>query len=257
MKHVLDAAAPLTLAKSRREGILSDLPLHEFSSRAQAEQFQSDALHALGGTFCGYKIGATSLEVQQLLSCREPIYAPIRREDVLAAGASFMIPAGLLGVECEYGFLMGQDFPGAGEALTIDALRSGIAGCFMALELVGRRVVAGVPLNEMSAIADFGLDVAAVCGASIPDWETRDLAAMPVRAVLNGRPVAEGNGAMVLGHPLNALLWLADALHQRGTKLRAGEMIVTGACCGITKVAAGETFAGCFADFPPLEIQLV
>jgi 2-keto-4-pentenoate hydratase len=257
MKHALDAAAPLTLAKCRREGILSDLPLHEFSSRAQAEHFQSDALQALGGAFCGYKIGATSLDVQQLLSCREPIYAPIRREDVLAGGASFVIPAGLLGVECEYGFLIGQDFPGAGEALTIDALRSRIAGCFMALELVGRRVVPGIPLNEMSVIADFGLDVAAVRGGSIPDWETRDLAATPVRAVLDGRPVAEGNGAMVLGHPLNALLWLADALHRRGTKLRAGEMIVTGACCGITKVAAGETFAGCFADFPPLEVQFV
>ena len=257
MRHALDAAAPLALARCRREGILSDLPLHEFSSRAEAEQFQFDALQALAGTFCGYKIGATSLEVQQLLSCREPIYAPIRREDVLAGGVSFMIPAGLLGVECEYGFLMGQDFPAAGEALTIAALRSRIAQCFMALELVGRRVVAGVPLNEVSAIADFGLDVAVVHGAPIPDWETRDLAAMPVRAVLDGRPVAEGNGAMVLGHPLNALLWLAQALHQRGNKLRAGDMILTGACCGITKVAASQMFAGCFADFPPLQIQFV
>jgi 2-keto-4-pentenoate hydratase len=252
MKHALDAAA-----KCRREGILSDLPLHEFSTRAHAEQFQLDALQALGGTFCGYKIGATSVEVQRLLSCHEPICAPIRREDLLAGGASFMIPAGLLGAECEYGFVMGRDFPGAGEALNIDALRSCIAGCFMALELVGRRVVPGVPLNEMSAIADYGLDVAVVRGASIPDWERHDVAAMPVRAVLDGRSAGEGSGSMVLGHPLNALLWLAQTLHQRGQKLRTGDMIVTGACCGITKVAAGQTFAGCFADFPPLEIQFV
>jgi 2-keto-4-pentenoate hydratase len=257
MKHALDSAAPLLLAKCRREGILADLPLHEFSSRAEAEQFQFDAMKALAGTFCGYKIGATSLEIQQLLSCREPIYAPIRREDVLAGGATFIIPAGLLGVECEYGFLMGEDFPAAREALNIAVLRSRIAECFMALELVGRRVVAGVPLNEVSAITDFGLDVAVVHGASIPNWEARDLAAMPVRAVLDGRPVAEGNGAMVLGHPLNALLWLAEALQQRENKLRAGDMILTGACCGITKVAAGQMFAGCFSDFPPLQIQFV
>src|SRR5437588_5966889 len=109
MKHALDAAAPLLLAKCRREGVLADLPLHEFSSRAEAEQFQLDALKALGGTFCGYKIGATSLEIQQFLNCRAPIYAPMRREDMLAGGASFMIPAGLFGVECEYGFLMGED----------------------------------------------------------------------------------------------------------------------------------------------------
>ena len=112
-----------------------------------------DALQALGGTFCGYKIGATSLEVQQLLSCREPIYAPIRREDVLAAGASFVIPAGLLGVECEYGFLMGQDFPGAGEALTIDALRSCIAGCFMALAHSGRMKYGGFDADALRKAA--------------------------------------------------------------------------------------------------------
>jgi 2-keto-4-pentenoate hydratase len=257
MQHALDAAAAHALAKCRREGILSDLPLHEFSSRAEAEQFQLDALQALGGTFCGYKIGATSLEVQQLLSCREPIYAPIRREDVLTGGASFVIPAGFLGVECEYGFLMRQDFPPAGKTLSIDALRSCIAECFTALELVGRRVAPGVPLNEMSAIADFSLDVAVVRGGSIPDWETRDLAAMPVRAILDRRPVGEGNGSVVLGHPLNALLWLAQALHQRGSKLRAGDMIATGACCGIIKVGPGQAFAGCFADFPPLEIRFV
>jgi 2-keto-4-pentenoate hydratase len=176
---------------------------------------------------------------------------------VLNGGASFVIPAGFLGVECEYGFLMGQDFPQAGEALTVDALRPCIAECFMALELVGRRVTPGVPLNEMSAIADFSLDVGVVRGGSIPDWDTRDLAAMPVRASVDHRPVGEGNGSVVLGHPVNSLLWLAQALYRRGSKLRAGDMIATGACCGITRVGPGQTFAGCFADFPPLEIRFV
>jgi 2-keto-4-pentenoate hydratase len=169
MKPALDEAARLELAQCRREGTLCELALHELPSREQAEQFQLDAVEALGGTVCGYKIGATSRQVQQLLSCREPIYAPIRREDVLAPAASFMVPAGLMGVECEFGFLLAQDFPTAVGAPTVDALRSSIAECFMALELVGRRVVAGVPLNEVSAIADFGLDVAAVRGAPIPD----------------------------------------------------------------------------------------
>jgi|HubBroStandDraft_6_1064221.scaffolds.fasta_scaffold2416457_2 hypothetical protein len=49
---------------------------------------------------------------------------------------------------------------------------------------------------------------------------------------------------------------LAD-LPLHGNKLRAADMILTGACCGITKVAAGQMFAGCFADFPPLQIQFV
>jgi 2-keto-4-pentenoate hydratase len=256
MERLLDVSAPITLAKCRRDGTVVRLPLHKLASRAEAEAFQVAAVRALGREPCGYKIGATSIEAQQLLSCQEPIHAPILREDLLASGATFPIPAGLLGVECEFGFLLGRDFPTSAEMLDITALRSAIAECFVALELVGRRVAPDLPLNEVSSIADFALDVAVVRGAPIRDWGRQDLALMPVRAVLDGVTVASGTGAMVLGHPLNALLWLAEALRKRGDKLRSGEMILTGTCTGITKVAPGQVFAGCFADLPPVRVQL-
>src|SRR6185369_16520083 len=131
-------------------------------SRAEAEAYQQAAVRALGGERCGYKIGATSIEVQRLLSCDEPIYAPILREHVLASGATFRIPAGLLGLECEFGFVMGRDFPTSADVLDHVTLRSAIAECFVGLEMVGRRVTPDIPLNEVSAIADFGLDVAVV-----------------------------------------------------------------------------------------------
>jgi 2-oxo-3-hexenedioate decarboxylase len=255
MQHLLDGPASATLAACRRAGAVSHLPLHELKSRAQAEAFQQAAVWALGGEPCGYKIGATSVEVQRLLSCREPIYAPILREHVLASGATFRIPAGLLGLECEFGFVMGCDCPTSVEGLDLVTLRSAIAGCFVALEMVGRRVTPDVPLNEASATADFALDVAVVRGGPIPDWEMQDLAALSVYAVLDGVTVANGTGATVLGHPLNALLWLAQTLHKRGDRLRSGEIILTGTCTGITKVAPGQVFAGCFADLPPVEVR--
>jgi 2-keto-4-pentenoate hydratase len=253
---VLEAAAAETLAQCRRAGTVCRLPLHELPGRAAAEAFQLAAMRALGGETCGYKIGATSAEVQQMLRCREPIYAAIPRADVLASDASFRLPAGFLGVECEFGFVLGRDFPAAGETVDLTALRSAVGGCFMALELVGRRVAAEVPLNEASAIADFALDVAVVRGAPIPDWERRDLAAVPVRAVIDGVAAASGSGAMVLGHPLNSLRWLAVALHGRGAQLRRGEIVLTGTCTGITKVAPGQAFAGCFAELPPVRVRL-
>jgi len=256
MKHMLDVDAPVTLAVCRRAGTVSHLSLHELESRSEAEAFQAAAIRAFRGEACGHKIGATSVEVQRLLSCREPIHAPIFREDVLASGAQFRIPAGLLGIECEFGFLMGRDFPISAEISDIAALRSAIGECFVSLEIVGRRVVADVPLNEVSSIADFALDVAVVRGEPIPDWKHQDLAAMPVRAMLDGVTVASGTGAMVLGHPLNALLWLAKALHKRGDQLRSGEIILTGTCTGITKVTPGQLFAGYFADLPPVQVYL-
>ena len=256
MERVLDVPAPVSLAEARRAGTTLDLLLHKLAGRSEAEAFQAAAVRALGGELCGYKIGATSTEVQQLLKCEEPIYAPILHADVLASGATFRIPPGLLGVECEFGFLMGRDFPASAEVTNIAALPAAVAECFVALELVGRRVVADVPLNEASAIADFSLNVAVVRGGPIPDWERGDLAAIPVRAVLDGATVASGAGAVVLGHPLNALLWLAQALRKRGGLLRRGDIVVTGTCTGITKVSRGQAFAGCFADFPPVQVHL-
>ncbi|MBV8775962.1 MAG: fumarylacetoacetate hydrolase family protein [Alphaproteobacteria bacterium] len=253
---MLDSTAPATLAASRRAGTLAQVRLQDIASRAKAEAFQAEAIRALGGEPCGYKIGATSSEVQQLLACREPIYAPLLREHVLASGTTFPLPAGLMGIECEFGFVMGRDFPAANETADIAAARSAVAECFVGLELVGRRVAPNVPLNERTAIADFSLDVAVVRGAPIPEWERHDLATMPVRAVVDGATLASGTGAAVLGHPLNSLLWLAAALSKRGQRLRKGEIIFTGTCTGITKVAAGQLFEGRFADLPAVEVRL-
>jgi 2-keto-4-pentenoate hydratase len=253
---LLDINAAASLARCRRAGTISHIPLHEIASRADAEVFQAAAVAAIGGQRCGHKIGATSVEVQRLLHCAEPIHAPILREDVLTNGATFRLPAGLLGIECEFGFRLGRDFPLSGETAEMGGLRSALAECFAALEFVGRRVAPDVPLDEVSAIADFSLHVAAVRGPSIPDWERRDLAALPVRAVLDGATMASGTGAIVLGHPLNALLWLATALGKRGDRLRTGDIVLTGTCTGITNVAAGQVFAGCFGDFPPVQIRL-
>ena len=151
---------------------------------------------------------------------------------------------------------MSRDFPESSDALDMVALQSAIAECFVALEIVGRRVAPDVTLNEVSSIADFGLNVAIVRGEPIPDWKGKDLAALPVFAVLDGVSVARGTGAMVLGHPLNALFWLAGALHSRGEKLLGGALILTGTCTGVIKVGAGQEFAGLFADFEPVRVRL-
>jgi 2-keto-4-pentenoate hydratase len=256
MASTLNAAIPAALAHCRRSGTVSQQPLHELASRADAEAFQAAAIKALGGEPCGYKIGATSADVQKFLGCGGPMYAPVLRQHMFASGARFAIPDGLLGIECEFGFEMAHDFPQPGEPVTLDRLRTAIADCFAALEVVGRRVDDQVALNEVSSIADFGLDVAVVRGASVPRWNERDLSTMRVAAVLDGAIITNGSGAMVLGNPLNALLWLAQQLHARGDCLCSGDIIVTGTCTGITKVVPGQSFEGRFADLAPVCLEL-
>jgi 2-keto-4-pentenoate hydratase len=242
------------LARCRRRGEIAALPLDSMGSRAEAEAVQDAAVAAYGGRRRGYKIGATNAGVQHLLGCREPFFGPLFAEDMLESGATFRMVPGLLGIECEFAFVLKRACPA--EAVSLESLRDAISSCHLALEVVGRRVESSVRLNEASAIADFALDVAYVHGPEIPDWRDRDLGRAPVTARVDGQRQAEGRGAEVLGDPLNALLWLARALAERNRRLEAGDIVSTGTCTGITPVAAGRRFRGDFHDLGAVELAL-
>jgi 2-keto-4-pentenoate hydratase len=60
---------------------------------------------------------------------------------------------------------------------------------------------------------------------------------------VNGEPEGEGHGRDVMGHPLDALTWLANALAARGRGLAAGMLIMTGSIVATRFVAAGDEAA--------------
>jgi 2-keto-4-pentenoate hydratase len=260
---VLRPAAPdhsghaATLAACRRAGTLAHLPLHELLSAEDAETVQAQAIAALGWTACGYKIGATNLAVQQALACTEPVAGPLFREAELTSGAEFRVTPGLLGLESEFAFEMARDYPGPDGVLDLASLKDAIAECRAAIEVVGRRVEADIPLNHKSVVADFAINVAFVLGDPIPGWRDGALLDTPVTALLGGAPVAQGNGYLVLGNPLESLLWLARKLAASGGLLRAGDIVLTGTCTGITQVAAGQTFEARFGDAAAVSVRII
>jgi 2-keto-4-pentenoate hydratase len=237
-----------TLAACRTAGTLAHLPLHELLSADDAEKVQAQAVRALGWTHRGYKVGATNLTVQQALACTEPVAAPVFGERELANGAAFALPPGVLGVECEYAFEIGRHYPAADGVLDLASLSEAVAECRAAIEVVGRRLEPDIPLNHKSVVADFGINVAFALGGAIPGWREGALLELPVTTLVDARVVAEGNGHLVLGNPLESLLWLARRLADRGAHLRAGEVVLTGTCTGITPVASGQTFEARFGD---------
>ncbi len=52
--------------------------------------------------------------------------------------------------------------------------------------------------------------------------------------------VGRGRGADVMGHPFEALAWLANSLAQRGRSLRAGEFVFTGSVVETKWVNRGD-----------------
>jgi 2-keto-4-pentenoate hydratase len=184
------------------------------------------------------------------------MFGPVFAERLLESGATFAPPAGLLGIECEFGFRLGRNFPIGSETLSIDSIRSAVAECFPTIEIAGRRVPPSVPITEVSVIADLCFAVAVVRGPAIPHWQELDLCTLPVTALIDGAVVGSGDGRVVLGNPLAALLWLAEALVERGRSLRQGDLVVTGSCTGIAPIAPGQRVEARFSSVASVRLDV-
>ena len=67
-----------------------------------------------------------------------------------------------------------------------------------------------------------------------------DLAACRMTLDKNGTRAAEGIGAAALGHPADAVAWLANTLGELGVPLLAGEVVLSGSLAALIPVACGD-----------------
>lgn len=67
-----------------------------------------------------------------------------------------------------------------------------------------------------------------------------DLACAGLVMEKNGEVVATGAGAAALGHPANAVAWLANTLGELGMGLSKGEIILSGSLAAMVEVESGD-----------------
>jgi len=96
------------------------------------------------------------------------------------------------------------------------------------MELVDARYVDYSKLDTPTLIADDFFDAGCVLGPEVTDWRRIDLGALGGVTTINGSEAGRGRSGDVMGHPFEALAWLASLMSQRGHGLRAGEFIFTG-----------------------------
>src|SRR5207244_2168394 len=118
--------------------------------------------------------------------------------------------------------------PPSGAAFTRQALAPAVAAYMTAIEIVDDRYVDWRKTDAATLIADDYFAAGAVLGPPIPARVVRDAADLGGVTVINGGEAGQGRGSDVLGHPLNALAWLANNLAEAGAHLRAGEIVLTG-----------------------------
>lgn len=181
------------------------------------------------GDLAGYKIGATAKGMQEVLGVPGPVYGHILSSNVLRPSETFACnPDCKPGVECEIAFRLGDDLAPSAAPFTRDHVAGRIDAVLPAIEIVENRYGDFRDCSIALLTADDFFHKACVLGDPVLAWRDIDLPDTVGRVSLNDEWVEAGQGREVLGHPLEAVVWLANKLAQRHTSLKAGQIIMTG-----------------------------
>jgi len=205
-----------------------------------------DALHArLGaagqGPLAGHKIGCTTAVMQQFLGIANPCAGGVLAPTVRHRVGSFA-HAGFLhvGVECEIAVRLARPLPAAGAPYDAAGVAAAVGSCMAAIEVVDDRYEDYRSLDTPTLIADDFFNAGCVLGDQVESWRELDLAALEGRMTINGGELGRGRGGDILGHPLKALAWLANALAARNRALQADEFALLGSVVQTRWVERGD-----------------
>lgn len=196
-----------------------------------------------GARRIGRKIGLTSPVVQQQMGVSTPDFGVLFAD--MAYGDSEAVPASRLlqpRVEAEVAFVLKSDLPDR-PVIASDVLRA-TDFVVAAIEIVDSRI-RDWQISIVDTVADnasSGLFVLGGSPRSLRDIDDLRSCAMSMAVVATGEVVSSGTGAACLGHPVNAVVWLANAVAERGAPLQAGEVILSGSLGPLVTVARGNTY---------------
>ena len=178
------------------------------------------------GAVAGYKIGLTSLRMQQMCGIAEPVCGAVLARRVHRSGATLRRAAhGRLGLEFEIAVRIGRD-TAATTGHTVAGVRAHVDGVCAAIEVVDDRAADYRTLDVRGLVADNAWNAGVVLSEFIAAWPA--LPAVQGTVSVDGRTVDSGFGRDVLGDPLSVVAWLANHLAARGEHLHAGQIVMTG-----------------------------
>ena len=208
-----------------------------------------DAVHELltandYGSVVGTKIGCTTKVMQDYLGMTHPCAGAIFDTTVRHEAGEFEFGSFLhVGVECEIAVKLGSDLQTAAGPHSIESVSNAVAAFFPAIEIVDDRYVDFVAREPdwRTWLADDFFGAGIVLGEPITQWSELDLADVHGSMRINGVEVGAGHGRDIInGHPLEALVWLANAEAVRGRDLPAGWIVMLGSVVQTKWVDRGD-----------------
>jgi 2-keto-4-pentenoate hydratase len=205
-----------------------------------------DALHRLmaeagRGEIAGWKIALTSKAMQKLTGVEQPAAGAIFSKVIHRSPARVELAAyHHLGVEFEVAVRLGDDLPASGGPWTRASVAGRVAACLPAFELVEDGDADYKTLDAFTLVAQNTWNGGVVLGAPVGDWRGVDLEGAVTRCWINDKPGGQGKTGDALGHPFEAVAWLANLLNRRGRMLDRGMVVMTGSSITTKFPAPGD-----------------
>jgi 2-keto-4-pentenoate hydratase len=213
------------------------------------------------GKVIGYKAGLTSPAAQQQLGVPHPVLGVLMAKMILPNGST--VPANFGPRPLfEADMLVTVKDDGINQARTVTEVVKHISTLQPFIELPDLVLAQGEPMTGPVIVA---INVGArlgVVGDPVPVLQTAEfvnaLAAMQVTLTADGTEISKSQGKTILGHPLNAVLYIAEEVQRRGGKLKAGDVLSLGSFSRLTPPKPGQKVVATYEGLPtgPMTVQV-
>lgn len=206
-----------------------------------------------GDIIVGKKIGLTSRAMQEMLGVNEPDYGHLmhsmmRQDGEVLPIEQFIEPR----LESEIAFVLKEDL--VGPNVTAADVFEATDYVIPAFEVIDSRI-ANWDIKFEDTVADNGSSARAILGGQPTRLTNVDLSHVGMNVFKNGKLIDQAAGAAVMGNPLEAVAWLANALSEFDIKLLKGEVILSGALAKAVPVEKGDSFKAEFAHIGAVEVS--
>ena len=208
---------------------------------------------ARGNKTVGLKAGLTSFAKMKQMGVEVPIFGFVSDYMSCPDGGEIKTSE-LIHPKVEAEICVVTKAPLSGPGCHMGAVMAAIDFVVPAVEIIDSRY-RDFKFDLKSVIADNTSASRFVIGGRPRELADLDLRTLGVVMEKNGEIVAMAAGAAVLGHPLAAVVMLANHLGARGQEIPAGTFIMTGGATEAIAVKAGDNVAVRFQDLGTVSMR--
>jgi len=250
------AAAAIGTARRRLKRLPAIKPENAPGNLIEAYAIQDKLVSMLGSKPVGWKIGCTNQIAQEQLGVDEPFRGYVLAGDVYQSPISLSASQySMRVIETELAFRLGEGLPMSGAPYTRENVEPCVFELIPSIEIVDSVWDDWETVGAQHLIADNACHAGLVLGMPSENWRDLDLAELGVSVRQNDDPMLTGKGGNALGHPFNALAWLANDLISMGLELKAGDIISTGVLTGLIYAEAGDDIRADYGRFGTIEVS--